>query len=55
MYACVYCDEEGEAFVTAAPEVTQKDRRLEVCGTCGGYLKTVEAEEISPFPLLRDC
>ena len=28
------------------------DRRLEVCGACGGYLKTVDVPELSPFPLL---
>ena len=28
------------------------DRRVEVCGTCSGYLKTVDVAELSPFPLL---
>lgn len=51
-YACIYCDESGEKFVTAAPDGDRKDRRLEVCSTCGGYLKTVDTPELSPFPLL---
>jgi FdhE protein len=51
-YACVYCDERGEGFVTAAPNEERKDRRVEVCGACGGYLKTVDLPELSPFPLL---
>jgi FdhE protein len=51
-YACVYCGEEGEAFVTAAPETDRKDRRLEICKSCGSYLKTVDVPELSPFPLL---
>ena len=51
-YACVYCGESGEAFVTAAPDEERKDRRVEVCSTCAGYLKTVDVEELSPFPLL---
>jgi len=51
-YACVYCDEGGEKFVTAAPNEDRKDRRVEVCGACGGYLKTVDLTELSPFPLL---
>ena len=34
-YACVYCGEHGEKFVTAAPNEERQDRRLEVCGTCG--------------------
>ena len=51
-YACIYCGESGEAFVTAAPDQERKDRRVEVCGTCAGYLKTVDVAELSPFPLL---
>jgi FdhE protein len=51
-YACVYCGEEGEAFVTAAPNSERLDRRLELCRTCGGYLKTADIPELSPFPLL---
>jgi len=51
-YACIYCAEAGEAFVTAAPDEERKDRRVEVCATCGGYLKTVDVSELSPFPLL---
>lgn len=51
-YACIYCDEPGEKFVTAAPNEARKDRRLEVCSSCGGYLKTVDVPELSPFPLL---
>jgi FdhE protein len=51
-YACVYCAEEGEPFVTAAPDEQRKDRRVEVCSGCGSYLKTVDAFTLSPFPLL---
>jgi FdhE protein len=51
-YACIYCDESGEKFVTAAPDQERKDRRLEVCSACGGYLKTIDMTELSPFPLL---
>jgi FdhE protein len=51
-YACTYCDESGEPFVTAAPNEERKDRRVEVCTACGGYLKTVDLPELSPFPLL---
>jgi FdhE protein len=51
-YACVYCEENGEAFVTAAPEDMRKDRRVEVCSACGSYLKTVDVPGLSPFPLL---
>ncbi len=51
-YACIYCDEHGAPFVTAAPNEERKDRRLELCSTCGGYLKTIDLGELSPFPLL---
>jgi FdhE protein len=51
-YACVYCEESGEAFVTAAPSPTRADRRIELCRTCGSYLKTVDVPRLSPFPLL---
>jgi FdhE protein len=51
-YSCVYCDEQGEAFVTAAPDEQRTDRRTELCSSCGAYLKTVDAGEISPFPLV---
>ena len=51
-YACVYCGEDGEPFVTAAPDEERKDRRVEVCGSCRGYLKTVDTLALSPFPLL---
>jgi FdhE protein len=51
-YSCIYCGEEGEGFVTAAPDEERKDRRVEICKTCGGYLKTVDAPALSPFPLL---
>jgi FdhE protein len=51
-YACIYCREDGDAFVTAAPDPDRKDRRVEVCSTCGGYLKSVDVAELSPFPLV---
>jgi FdhE protein len=51
-YACIYCGESGEPFVTAAPNEERKDRRVEVCSSCTGYLKTIDIAELSPFPLL---
>jgi FdhE protein len=51
-YACIYCGESGEPFVTAAPDEARKDRRVELCRACGGYLKTADLTELSPFPLL---
>jgi FdhE protein len=51
-YACIYCEAGGEGFVTAAPDQERKDRRIEVCEACSGYLKTMDLPELSPFPLL---
>jgi len=51
-YGCIYCGDGSEQFVTAAPDEERKDRRVEVCGACQGYLKTVDAAALSPFPLL---
>lgn len=51
-HACIYCRDSGETFVTAAPDEERKDRRVEVCGACAGYVKTVDVPELSPFPLL---
>ena len=52
IYACVYCDEQGDAFVTASPDEARRDRRTELCSACGAYLKAIDAAEISPFPLV---
>jgi hypothetical protein len=51
-YACIYCEEAADRFVTAAPVPERKDRRIEVCGACHGYLKTIDLPVLSPFPLL---
>lgn len=51
-YSCTYCGESSEKFVTAAPDPERIQRRLELCGACQGYLKTVDVPSLSPFPLL---
>jgi formate dehydrogenase formation protein len=51
-YACVYCEEDADPFVTAAADEERKDRRIELCSRCAGYLKTVDVPALSPFPLL---
>jgi hypothetical protein len=52
IYACVYCNEAGEAFATVAPDAERPDRRLEVCRSCGAYLKATDSAEVTPFPLI---
>jgi FdhE protein len=49
---CIYCEEQGTAFVVATPDPERPERLVEVCGTCRGYLKTVPVASPSPFPLL---
>jgi FdhE protein len=50
--ACLYCGESGEAFTTSAPDPSRPDRRLETCRTCKSYIKTVDTDELLPFPLV---
>lgn len=49
---CVYCANAGSDFVTAAPDLSRKHRRIELCGTCGNYTKVIETAAPTPFPLL---
>lgn len=49
---CVYCGDIGPTFVTASPDPTRPDRRLETCGKCRSYVKAVDVDELSPFPLI---
>jgi FdhE protein len=51
VYRCVYCGEDGDRFKTAAPDIERIGRRLEVCGSCGGYLKSLDLPEAPGFPL----
>ena len=51
-YACIYCEEDADPFVTAAADEERRDRRIELCSRCTGYLKTVDVPALSPFPLL---
>jgi FdhE protein len=49
---CVYCGTSGEAFVSFTPDESQPELRVDVCGGCHAYLKTVVVADWSPFPLL---
>jgi FdhE protein len=51
-YSCTYCGDSSETFITAAPDQERMHRRLEICGACQGYLKTLDVPALSPFPLL---
>lgn len=49
---CVYCGTTGEDFRTIVPNKEQPGRRLELCRACGGFLKTLDVELVTPFPLV---
>jgi len=50
-YRCVYCGDDGEAFITAALDPEVPGRRLQLCGSCGGYMKVLERTAPCGFPL----
>jgi len=49
---CTYCAESGDDFRTVVANREHPGRRLELCRTCGGYLKTIDVGRPIPFPLL---
>jgi FdhE protein len=51
-HRCVYCGNDGEDFIAAAPDVNQPERRVELCGQCSGYTKLIDVRAPTPFPLL---
>ncbi|MDO8793948.1 MAG: formate dehydrogenase accessory protein FdhE [Vicinamibacterales bacterium] len=51
-YRCVYCGNDGESFLTAAPNPEIPGRRLQLCGECGGYAKVLDLPAPTEFPLV---
>lgn len=51
-YRCVYCGNDGENFITAAPLAETPGRRLQFCGECGGYAKVLDLPRPTEFPLV---
>lgn len=50
---CIYCSAGDESFLVAAlSPAGEPSRRVELCRACGGYLKSVRADEPAPFALL---
>lgn len=49
---CAFCHERGENFATVVPDREQPGRRIELCRACGGFLKTLDVELVTPFPLV---
>jgi FdhE protein len=51
-YRCLYCGNDGDSFVTAAPDPEQPTRRLQLCGECGGYAKALDVATPIEFPMI---
>ena len=51
-YRCMYCGNDRDSFVTAAPDPEQPTRRVQLCGECGGYAKVLDVSEPIEFPLI---
>jgi hypothetical protein len=49
---CAYCGTTGEDFKTLVLDRDRPGRRLELCRGCGGFLKTLDVELVTPFPLV---
>ena len=49
---CCYCGERGERFATVVPDRERSGRRIELCRACGGFLKTIDVEQVTPFPIV---
>lgn len=48
---CAYCGNTGPEFVVATPNPGRPDRRIETCGKCRSYMKAIDVDELSMFPL----
>ena len=55
-HGCVYCGETGDKFITPSADAAlveaRKHRRVEICNTCRSYMKAVDVNDLSPFPLV---
>lgn len=49
---CIYCGEDGEALLAASAADGRRDRIVELCRKCRGYLKRVTVDGPTPFELL---
>jgi FdhE protein len=49
---CIYCGTADSQFRTVVPDRAKPGRRLELCRSCGGFLKTLDVELVTPFPLV---
>ncbi len=50
--ACLFCGESGDRLATLTPDPSRPTRRVDLCGACRGYSKTVGTDASLPFPLV---
>ncbi len=50
-YCCIYCEESSASFLKAV-ETGEKNITLEMCRSCGAYLKSITTKRPTPFELL---
>jgi FdhE protein len=53
-YRCLYCGNDDETFITAAPNPEEPGRRLQLCGGCGGYVKVLDLTTAFPMAAVED-
>jgi FdhE protein len=55
-HGCVYCGETGDKFIAPSPDAalveSRRHRRVEICNNCRSYMKAIDVNELSPFPLV---
>ncbi len=49
---CIYCSHAGDSLITAMVDSDRIGHGLELCRLCGGYLKSLVVETVTPFELL---
>jgi FdhE protein len=49
---CIYCGTTDSQYRVVVPDRDKPGRRLELCRSCGGFLKTLDVELVTPFPLV---
>jgi FdhE protein len=49
---CIYCGTTDAQHRTVVLDHARPGRRLELCRSCGGFLKTLDVELVTPFPLV---
>ena len=52
MHRCTYCREAGTSLLTATHDPDRPSLRVDLCRSCGAYLKDIDVQRRTPFELL---